>query len=412
MALSDRDPRLSRRALLRGAAGAALAVPFLDSWPFARLAQAAQPKTPIRLLFIMTPNGANMGAWTPTTEGADYELPPTLAPLAPHRNQLLVLSGLTLDGARPYQDGPGDHARAGAAYLTCTHPLKTDGANIHAGISVDQAAARVIGETTAFASVELGTEASAQAGNCDSGYSCAYSSNLAWTSPSSPLAKEINPRRAFDRLFMDGDGMTPEKRQKRDLERTSVLDAVKDDAKKTREKLSANDRKKLDEYLDAIRTLEKRLAPAPKDRKITSTLHEPAPGIPGDYGEHIRRLHDVVKLAFETDTTRVMTLMCGNEGSNRSYPFIDVPEGHHDTSHHGKDATKLAKVARINKFHVEQLAYLLAQLKTVKEGNGTLLDSTLIVFGSGIGDGDAHLPHVRHRSEPCRALRATLLIRL
>jgi len=379
---------MNRRAFLRGAAGAALALPFLESWPFPSLATAAQPKAPLRLVFIMTPNGANMSQWTPDAEG-DLVLAKTLEPLVPYKKQLLVLSGLTLDGARPKGDGPGDHARSGASFLTCSHPKKTEGADIQAGVSVDQVAAKVIGETTPFPSIELGTEHSAQAGNCDSGYSCAYTSNLSWTSPSTPLAKEVNPRKVFERLFLDGEGMTPEKRIKRDKFRASVLDVVKDDAAHAREKLSVADRKKLDEYLDSVRALEKRLGSRAKDRKVPVMKDMPK-GIPGDYGDHIKRLFDVTKMAFETDTTRIATIMVGNEGTNRSHKEIGVPEGHHDVSHHAKDADKRAKVAKIDRFHVEQLAYLLDQLRSVKEGNGTLLDSTLVVYGSAISDGDMH----------------------
>lgn len=382
---------MTRRALLRGAAGAALAVPFLESWPFS-VARAEPARPPLRMLFIMVPNGVLVPRWTPRGEGADFELSPTLEPLAKHRESLLVLSGLAVDGARPHGDGPGDHARAGASFLTCAHPRKTGGADIEVGVSVDQVAAKVLGDGTPFASVELGTEPSAQAGSCDSGYSCAYSSNLAWSSPSSPLAKEINPRRAFERLFLDGEGLTPDARAKRDRLRASVLDAVRDDARKAREKLSGNDRRKLDEYLESVRALEKRLGATtrPKATAGEPRMVEPPPGVPSDYADHIRRLHDVVALAFETDTTRVATIMCGNEGSNRSYPSIDVPDGHHDLSHHGKDEDKLAKIAKIDRFHAEQLAYLLDQLASRKEGSGTLLDSTLVVYGSAIGDGDAH----------------------
>jgi hypothetical protein len=247
----------------------------------------------------------------------------------------------------------------------------------------------VLGEGVPFASLELGTEPSAQAGSCDSGYSCAYSSNLAWSAPGSPLSKEVNPRRAFERLFLDGDGLTPDARTRRDRFRASILDAVKGDAAKVREKLSSTDRRKLDEYLESVRTLEKRLA-ATRAKSTSPAMKAPPPGIPSDYAEYVRRLHDVVKLALETDTTRVATIMCGNEGSNRSYPELDVPEGHHDISHHGNDAGKLVKIAQIDRFHVEHLAYLLDQLASVKQGNGTLLDHTLVVYGSAIGDGDAH----------------------
>jgi hypothetical protein len=378
---------ISRRALLRGAA-VSLAVPFLESWPFGRRAWAGPPRPPLRLLFVYVPNGVHMPHWTPEGLGYDWQTSPLLAPLAPYRKSLLVLTGLTLDGARPHGDGAGDHARAGASFLTCAHPRKTDGADIQAGVSVDQLAAQAIGDATPFPSLELGTEQSAQNGNCDSGYSCAYSSNIAWRSPSSPVAKEINPRLAFERLFLDGDGLTPDKRAQRDRFRASVLDAVRDDAKRARGKLGVADRKKLDEYLESVRALEKRLAPKPAPKQPISW--NPPSGIPSEYGEHIRALHDVVTFAFQSDTTRVASIMCGNEGSNRSYRAIGVPEGHHDVSHHGKDKAKQEKIAKINLFHVEQLAYLLKQMSSVKESKGTLLDNSIVVFGSAISDGDEH----------------------
>jgi hypothetical protein len=379
----------TRRALLRGA-GVALAVPFLESWPLRAAFAEPGPKTPMRLLFIMVPNGVHVPKWKCTGEGDAFELSPTLAPLAPYKKDLVVLQGLAIDGARPHQDGPGDHARAGGAFLTCAHPKKTGGAEIQAGTSVDQVAASVLGEGVPFPSIELGTEPSAQAGSCDSGYSCAYSSNISWRSPSQPTTKEINPRRAFERLFLDGEGLTPGERGKRARLRASVLDAVRGDAQDVREKLSGADRRKLDEYLESVRALEKRFEATGKANVGTSKPKEPPRGIPSDYGDHIRRLHDVVKLAFETNTTRVATVMVGNEGSNRSYPSLEVPDGHHDISHHGKDEKKLEKIAKVDKFHVEQLAYLLGQLKSVKEGQGTLLDTTIVVYGSAIGDGDAH----------------------
>lgn len=388
----DRDRGISRRTFLRGAAGAGLALPFLESWSGLRQARGepGSKKPPLRLCFVMVPNGIHMAQWKPATDGDGYEMPPLLKPLEPFRKKLLVVSGLAVDGARGKGDGAGDHARAGGAFLTCAHPRKTEGADIEVGISADQVAAKVLGEGTPFPSVELGTDPSAQNGNCDSGYSCAYVSNLAWASPSQPLAKEVQPRRAFQRLFLDGEGLTPGERAKRDRFRAGILDAVKDDAKRVETRLGGADRKKLDEYLESVRALEKRLDPKAGDRKKLSVPTTPPAGVPADYGEHLRLMYDVIKVGFETDTTRVVTFMCGNEGSNRSYPQLGVPDGHHETSHHGKDPEKLGKIAKINKFHVEQLAYFLGQLEKTKDGQGTLLDSTAVVFGSAISDGDRH----------------------
>ncbi len=386
------DPALSRRLFLRGAAGAALALPLLESWP--RRALAGPKGPPLRALFVFLPNGVHLPAWRPQAEGPLLALPPTLEPLLPHRKWLNVLGGLTLDGARDHGDGPGDHARAGAAFLTGAHPRKTGGADIQAGLSIDQALARAIGQETPFPSVELGTEPSLQGGACDSGYSCAYSSNVAWSSPSTPLAKEIDPSRAFTRLFLDGEGLTPDERARRDRWRGSVLDLVQDEAKRARTRLAGTDRTKLDEYLEAVRELERRLGKArggrAEGRAGGPAAPTPTTGIPSDKGEHVRALFDVVRFAFQTDVTRVATVMIGNAGSNRSHREVDVAEGHHDLSHHGGDAARHERLRRVDRFHVEQLAYLLAQLREVDEGGRTLLDNTVIVFGSGIADGDRH----------------------
>ncbi|MCO5166376.1 MAG: DUF1552 domain-containing protein [Planctomycetes bacterium] len=381
--------RCTRRTFLRGAAGATLGLPLLESLlPAARAAD----RPPVRALFVFLPNGVHMSAWTPERIGADFALPPTLEPLAPFRRHLTVLSGLTLDGARAHGDGPGDHARAGAAFLTGAHPRKTDGADIHNGVSVDQVLAQAVGQATPLPSLELGCDPSAQGGNCDSGYSCAYSSNIAWSGPTTPVAKEIDPRAVFERLFLDGEGLTPDQRARRDRQRASVLDLVLDDAKRVRARLGAADRRKLEEYMEAVRALEKRLG-KPQRRRSEGPPVAPPTGAAGDYGEHIRRMYDIVRLAFQTDTTRVATFMTANAGSNRSYRFLGVPEGHHDLSHHGGDAERQAKLQRINRFQVEQLAYLLEQLAAVDEGRGTLLDNTLVVFGSAIRDGDRHDHH-------------------
>jgi hypothetical protein len=267
----------------------------------------------------------------------------------------------------------------------------TDGADIEAGISVDQVLAQALGGETALPSLELGCDPSAQGGNCDSGYSCAYSSNISWSSATTPVAKEIDARAVFERLFLDGEGLTPDQRARRDRQRASVLDAVLDEAKRVRTRLGLVDKRKLDEYMDAVRALEKRLARPKSERGQGDGPPVVAPaGAASDYGEQLRRMYDIVRLAFQTDTTRVATFMVANAGSNRSYRVIDVPDGHHDLSHHGNDPEKQAKLQRINRFHVEQLAYLLDQLAAVPEGRGTLLDNTLIVFGSAIGDGDRH----------------------
>lgn len=383
---------LDRRTLLRGI-GTSIALPWLDAMsPISRAAKAAESK-PIRMLFVMVPNGIHMADWTPSNEGANVQLPRTLEPLAKHQKSLNIFTGLTLDGARDHGDGAGDHARSGAAFLTGAHPKKTDGADIKNGVSVDQVAAQGIGQSSRFASLELGLEGSAQSGNCDSGYSCAYSSNLAWRNESSPLAKEMDPSAVFERLFG-----TPEKVSDgtpaalRNARRKSILDYALEDAKSLKIKLGAADGRKLDEYLYAVRDVENRLQRSDKLELGENGLpnySRPA-GVPRVWEEHCRLMMDMIALAIRTDATRVLTFMMANEGSNRGYPEIGAPESHHDLSHHGKSEEKQTKLQKINLFHLQQLAYLADQLQAVDEGGETLLDRSMIVYGSGISDGDRH----------------------
>lgn len=391
--MTNRNERgFSRRAFLKGL-GAAMALPYLESLgPLGSLAEAADVQThPLRLLFVFVPNGMHMPHWTPSAVGADYELPPSLRALHKSKSDFSVLSGLSLDAGRAHGDGPGDHARAAATFLTGMHPRKTGGANIKVGVSVDQVAAKTLGRTTRFPSLELGIERGRMAGSCDSGYSCAYSSNVSWRSERSPNAKEIVPQRVFDRLFKSSkDGLTARERQARDKRRASILDAVLEDAKKLRKGLGKSDRQKLDEYVDSVREVEKRIL-SPKKKEASPAENYKVPrGIPKNPTEHMDQMFDLIRLAFQTDSTRVATYMMGNAGSNRSYRFLGVREGHHRLSHHGGDKKKHAKIATINRFHVARFARFLEEMKKVKEGDGTLLDNTLIVFGSGIGDGNRH----------------------
>lgn len=383
---------ISRRRFLRGV-GTAIALPWLEAMapgPIASANAAARP--PLRMAFFYVPNGIHMQDWIPAVEGTQFELPYILRPLEPFQKDLLVLSGLTLDKARPHGDGPGDHARAMASFLTGVQAKKTAGADIRCGISVDQVAAQKVGQLTRFPSLELGCEGSRQAGNCDSGYSCAYSSNISWRSETTPLPKEINPRAVFERLFGHG---TPSEREvsrlKRDHYKKSILDLVAEDAKSLQGSLGGPDRRKLEEYLTSIREIERRLQEA--DRKPIQTpagsISAPT-GIPAQFGEHIRLMTDMLVLAFQADLTRISTFVIANEGSNRTYREIQIPEGHHDLSHHGGNKEKHEKIKRINRFHIEQFAYFLGKLKSVREGDTTLLDQCMIVYGSGIGDGNRH----------------------
>jgi hypothetical protein len=386
--------------MLRGM-GTAVALPLFDSMlpptggsPLARAAQVVESarKMPNRMAFLYVPNGKHMPDWTPDKVGADFDLRPILQPLEKVKTEITILSGLAQDGARAHQDGPGDHARALASFLTGCHPRKTHGADIKAGISVDQVAAQRVGTRTRLPSLELGCDAGAQAGNCDSGYSCAYSTNGSWKTDSLPMAKEVNPRLVFDRLFTDfagGEG-TDAQRALRRRQRKSVLDFVLDDATQLRARLGANDQRKLDEYLTTVRELEVRIIRAEQGiGEGAANLVRPA-GVPQDYAEHIRLMSDLMVVAFQADLTRIVTFVVANEGSNRSYPFIGVPEGHHDLSHHGGDKEKQAKIAKINVFHTSHLAYLLEKLRSSPEGDGNLLDHSMVAYGSAIGDGNAH----------------------
>jgi len=339
------------------------------------------------MAFLYVPNGVNMADWTPQQEGSDYQLPAILEPLAGVRQKLQVLSGLTADTARPHGDGGGDHARALSAFLTGSQAFKTDGTNIRLGVSVDQAAAARIGDRTRLSSLEIGIESGAMAGNCDSGYSCVYSSTMAWRSATQPLPKEVNPKLVFDRLFTAD--QSPD-RVRRDARRRSILDFVREDSRHLSLQLTVNDNRKLDEYFTSIREIELRIERAEKLPPV-KTPDYPAPsGIPAEYETHIRLMCDLLALAFQADVTRVITFVLANEGSNRPYPFIEVPEGHHDLSHHGNDAAKKEKIRKINLFHMRQLAYLLEKLNGVQEGDGTLLDHCMLAYGSGIHDGNAH----------------------
>jgi hypothetical protein len=328
-----------------------------------------------------------MADWRPGATGALGALPPILQPLEKLRNDLVVLTGLTADKARPHGDGGGDHARALAAFLTGCQARKTDGTDIRAGISVDQLAASRVGHHTRLGSLEIGAEAGSMAGNCDSGYSCVYSSTMSWKSATQPLPKEVDPRLVFDRIFGNSNDS---KRKERDTARRSILDHVMEDWRSLSGNLPPSDRRKLDEYLTSVREIEQRIAradklpPAPKPE-----FGRPA-GVPASLPEHLRLLSDLLVLAFQTDSTRVATFVVANEGSNRPYPFAQVSEGHHDLSHHGNDKAKQEKISRINRFHTTQLAYLAEKMKSVREGDGTLLDNCLLAYGSGNSDGNAH----------------------
>jgi hypothetical protein len=379
---------VDRRTVLKGL-GAAVALPWLEAMgPVTAWADSSPgTKVPNRMAFLYVPNGANMADWTPKADGPLGELPAILQPLNGLTSDFSVLTGLTADKARAHGDGGGDHARALSAFLTGCQPRKTDGTDIRAGVSVDQVAAGRIGDATRLPSLEIGAEAGAMAGNCDSGYSCVYSSTMSWRSATQPLPKEVNPKLVFERLF--GSGGAAE-RARRDARRKSVLDFVREDSADLKGRLGATDQRKLDEYFSALRDVEVRIAKAEKMPPVKAPDMKAPTAIPARYEEHLQLLSDLLVLAFQADVTRVCTFVFANEGSNKPYPFAGVPEGHHDLSHHGNDAKKKAKIRDINTFHVKQLAYLLNKLKATKEGDGTLLDHCMIAYGSGNSDGNAH----------------------
>jgi len=348
-----------------------------------------------RMAFIYIPCGAIMPYWTPSKEGSNYELSRSLKPLESHQKKLLVLSGLAHDKAKANGDGAGDHARDSAAFLTASQPRKTAGADITVGVSVDQVAANKIGTETRLPSLELGTEAGRQAGGCDSGYSCAYQSNIAWRSATQPVAKEIRPKAVFDRMFGSDNGGQKE-RERRNFYRQSILDFVADDASKLKQQLGGTDRQKLDEYFTSVREVEQRIeriAADPKNKTPDMTLPD---GIPKDFAEHVRLMYDLMALSFATDTTRISTFMLANSGSNRTYTEIDVKGGHHSLSHHRDDKNNIAGLQKIDQYMVEQFAYFLDNLDAVKEGQGTLLDNCMIVYGGATSDANRH----RHNELP------------
>jgi|SRR5579883_340547 len=379
---------ISRRTALRGL-GVSLALPWLEAMGPATAFAAGDTKStaPNRMCFLYVPNGKNMADWTPKTEGKDFALPAILEPLKPVREKLFVLTGLTADKARPHGDGGGDHARALGAFLTGAQPKKTDGTDIRAGISVDQVAAARLADKTRLASLQLGGEHGAMAGNCDSGYSCVYSSTMSWRSATQPLPKEVSPKVVFERLFST---KPPAERAAQDEKRKSVLDFVREDAKDLDAKLGAHDKRKLDEYFSAVRDIEQRIERAEKLPPVKTPNYTVPANIPAKYEEHVRIMYDLIALAFQSDVTRVVTFVLANEGSNKTYPMVGVNEAHHELSHHDNKPEKKAKLRDINKFHTSQLSAFLQKLDSIKEGDGTLLDHAMIAYGSGNSDGNAH----------------------
>jgi hypothetical protein len=386
---------LHRRSFLRGM-GATLALPFLDAMVPAmaatRVGGAAQAAT--RLGFVYVPNGIIPKAWLPTKTGTGFDMPITMSPLEPFRENILVLSNLMQNSGRSLGDGAGDHARAGASWLTGVHPKKTEGSGIHSGISADQIAAKEFSKYTQLASLEIGLEEPNLAGGCDSGYSCAYTNTISWRTAITPNPMEVNPRTVFERLFGDGETTDPAARLKRIQEDRSILDFIRADVGRLEPGLGTRDKSKLDEYLDSIRDIERRIQKAEQQSaSMKLPVMERPTGIPDDFEAHSKLMSDLMVIAFQTDMTRVISYMMAREGSNRSYRSIGISDGHHSVTHHMNDSEKIAKTMKIDQLHVQCLAYLLDRLKNTPDGDGSLLDHSMILFGSSISDGNAHTHH-------------------
>ncbi len=378
---------IPRRAFLRGT-GAALALPVLDAMTPAFAVETARP---IRLSFIEVPNGIMMDKWTPATEGAGFALTPVLEPLAQFRDRMLVLSGLDQGQSKglPFEVG-GDHPRACTAWLTGAHAKMTSGADLRAGISVDQVAAREFGKYTQLASLEVGLESAEVVGACESAYGCAYYNTISWRNDTTPLPMENRPRAIFERLFGSA-GIDAKARLVLRQEDRSILDAVAQDVSRLRGKLGGADRGKIDQYLEAVRDVERRiqLAEAQGDHDLPQ-MGGPI-GISPVFSEYYKLMADLMVLAWQTDMTRVCTFQIGHEMSGRAYPEVGFGDAHHSVTHHQGDPEKIAKVIQINIFHTKMLAYYLDKLRSTADGNGSLLDHALILYGGALSDGNLHL---------------------
>jgi hypothetical protein len=385
---------MHRRTFLRGT-GAAMALPLLDAMASkAAWAKAAgETSHPVRMAFVFFPNGAIMPEWKPTGSGSDWQLSPTLLPLKAVKEKLTIISALGHENGRGGKDGAGDHARSAATFLTAARPLKSS-TKIYLGTSVDQVAAGQLVGKTKLPSLELGISPSRNAGGCDSGYSCAYQSNISWRNETQPMPKEINPRMAFERLF--GNGEDPKVREERNFWRRSILDSVSQDTQRVLKNVGRQDQLKLEEYLASVREIELRIEQTEREDEASRPQINLPDGRPESFEEHAKLMMDLMVLGFQTDTTRVATFMLDNEGSNRAYAAVEVKDGHHELSHHRNDEAKVAKIKRIDQHLVSQYAYLLEKMDSIREEDGTLLDHSMVLYGSGISDGNRH----RHEDLP------------
>ena len=375
---------IPRRMMLRGI-GASLALPLLDGMaPAATPLRKTAAKPVRRLGVVYVPNGMMMDHWTPAAEGTEFDFPMILEPLEPFRDSVQVLSGMR------GKDAEGPHARASTRFLTGVVSKRDDGSSLRAGISMDQVAGRVLGRRTQLATLELGLDGRDFAGSCDEGFSCAYTNTISWANETTPLPMEINPRVVFERLFGDSGSTDPDVRRARLTKDASLLDSVTERASDLSRELGASDRAKLSQYLEAVRDIERRIQVAEEqsDRELP-VLDQPA-GIPNTFGEHAKLMFDLLALAYETDLTRVATFMMGREITGRTYPEIGVPDAHHPISHHQKDPVKLEKLRKINRYHVELFSEFIARLASTPDGDGTLLDNSMIVYGAGMSDSNSH----------------------
>jgi hypothetical protein len=382
---------LSRRMVLRGM-GASLALPLLDAMvpAFAATAKTAARGVP-RLAVAYVPNGIDMPNWTPAAEGP-LELTPILRPLTPFRDRLTVVSGLASTPAMPIGgEGTGDHVRASAAFLTGTHPKKTEGPDIRAGVSMDQLAADVLGKSTPLTSLELCLDSNDLLGACESGWSCAYANTLAWRTPTTPLPMENDPRLVFERLFGDVDNTTPEARRARMARNRSLLDSLLPEVQRLQGRVGAGDRQKVDQFLDGVRAVEDRIQKTEAQNSLELPTIDKPMGVPGTYEEHARLMFELQVLAFQTDTTRISTFLMSREVSPRTYPELGISDPHHGLSHHGNNPEKIALLSKVNTFHVTLLSHFLERLRSTPDGDGTLLDHIAILYGCCISDGNQHL---------------------
>ena len=380
---------LPRRTVLRGL-GATIALPLLDGMVPALTATARTAAAPIKRLGVFyVPNGMSMPYWFPKTEGPMEYLPPTLQSLNHMKERVLLCGGLDDEPANLVKGG-GDHARSAGTFLTGVPFKITNGADVYAAVSMDQMAARELSKETQIASLELGIESNAMVGNCDGGASCAYTNTIAWRTPTTPLPIENDPRAVFERLFGTTGSTDPEARRERLRRDRSILDAVGAELADLGRVIGPGDQIKLDEYLDALRDVERRIRMAEEQSARELPVVDQPVGVPNDYQEHARLMMDLLALAYQTDLTRISTFMLAREVSGRAYPEIGVPDSHHPLSHHQDEPAKLERLHKINEYHFRQFAYLVEKLAGLPEGDGTMLDSTLFLYGTGISDSNTH----------------------